>query len=222
MLIAFDSVSATFGLRLWSDAVGEAADSAAHFPAAAGFHLNVNLDQPDLQFAARLRRAGGVVSLAPLKPAAQPPSPEALWKLIGAADIFSPDVAEAASLVGPGSPRGLVRRLIEAGESRARLIVLRMGESGSLIAEGQTGQAVVIPAFGMAVNDSSGAGGAYCGGFLAGWLESHSLVTAGLYGAVAASFAVGRADLPVVTGDLRAEASQRLAALEPLVETSSI
>ncbi len=189
---------------------------------ALGFHFGVHPEEADLQFAAHLRRAGGVVSVSPFRPASQPLPPETLRQLIDMADIFSPNLLDAASLVGPGSPRGLARRLIEAGESRARLIVLRMGESGSLIAEGQTGQVAVVPALRVAVKDSVGAGDAYCGGFLAGWIESHSLITAGLYGSVAASFAVEQVGLPVITADLRAEARRRLAALEPLVEFTSL
>ncbi len=226
-LVAFSNDHAAFGMRVWEDSVGEAAapvsDVFNHLPDsvrhARGFHFSVNLDQPDLQFAADLRRAGGLVSMSPFKPADRRSSPESLYKLISAADIFSLNVIEAQSLVGPGSPRGLARRLVEAGESAARLIVLRMGEKGSWVVEGQTGQAAAIPAFPVTVAE---AGGAYCGGFLAGWIESHNLITAGLYGAVAASFAAGQTGLPLVTAELRAEARRRLATLEPLVETSSI
>jgi sugar/nucleoside kinase (ribokinase family) len=228
MLVAFSNDHAAFGMRVWEDLAGEAAapaggvinhppDSVRH---ARGFHLNVNLDQPDLQFAAELRRAGGLVSMSPLKPADRRLPPESLYKLISAADIFSLDTSQAASLAGPGLPRSLARRLVEAGESAARLIVLRMGEKGSLVVEGQTGQAAAIPAFPVAVANE--AGEVYCGGFLAGWIESHNLITAGLYGAVADSFAAGQTGLPLITAELRAEARRRLATLEPLVETSSI
>ncbi|MEK7328145.1 MAG: PfkB family carbohydrate kinase [Chloroflexota bacterium] len=229
-LVAFSNDHAAFGMRLWEDSVGEAAapvgdvfnrlpDSVRH---ARGFHFNVDLNRPDLQMAADLRRAGGLVSMSPFEPADRRLPPESLYKLISAADIFSLDASEAESLVGPGSPRSLARRLVEAGESAARLIVLRMGEKGSWVVEGQTGQAALIPAFPATVADMAGAGDAYCGGFLAGWIESHSIAIAGLHGAVAASFAAGQTGLPLITADLRAEARRRLDALEPLVETSSI
>jgi sugar/nucleoside kinase (ribokinase family) len=236
-LVAFSNDHAALGMRLWEDSAGLATDVRAgeaapvgdvfnHLPDsyrhARGFHFNVDLNRPDLQFAADLRRAGGLVSMSPFKPANRRLSPESLYKLISAADIFSLDTSEAESLVGPGSPRGLARRLVEAGESAARLIVLWMGEKGSWVVEGQTGQAALVPAFPVAVADIAGVGDAYCGGFLAGWIESHNLITAGLCGAVAASFAAGQTGLPLVTAELRAEARRRLAALEPLVETSSI
>lgn len=192
------------------------------YRSARAIHFGLHPEDPDLTFAADIRRAGSLVSIATFKPADGQPTPEKLWKLIGAADIFSPNLTEAESLVGRNSPRGLARKLVEAGESAAKLIVLRMGEAGSLIAEGQTGQAVRIPAFNANVVDTVGAGDAYCGGFLAGWAETHSTATAGLYGAVAASLAVEQVGLPVVTAKLRTEAERRLAILEPLVESTSI
>jgi sugar/nucleoside kinase (ribokinase family) len=192
------------------------------YRSARAVHFGIHPDHPDLAFAAEMRRAGGVVSIATFKPADQRPPPEALSRLIAAADIFSPNLADAASLVGPDSPRGLARKLVEAGESAARLIALRLGEQGSLIAEGQTGQAVRIPAPQVEAVDTVGAGDAYCGGFVAGWIESHDLVTAGLYGAVAASFAVEQIGLPLVTDELRAEARRRLAGLEPLAQPTSL
>jgi sugar/nucleoside kinase (ribokinase family) len=103
------------------------------------------------------------------------------------------------------------------------LIVLRMGAEGALIAEGQTGSAVQIPALpASTLVDPVGAGDAYCGGFIAGWLDRHDIAAAGLYGAVAASFAIEQIGLPPITGELRAEARSRMAALEPMVESTSI
>ncbi len=216
--------------QVWRTPPGATATQPSHsfnrlpnsYRQARAFHFGVHPDEPALDLAADLRRAGGVVSIAAFKPAGRLPSPESLWKLISAADIFSLNVIEAQSLVGPGSPRGLVRRLVEAGESRARLIVLRMGEGGSRVAEGQTGHAAFIPALPVKAVDTVGAGDAYCGGFLAGWIESHNLITAGLYGAVAASFAVEQTGLPLVTAELRADARRRLVTLEPLAESTSI
>ena len=192
------------------------------YRAARAVHFGLHPETPDLKFAADMRRAGSLVSIATFKPADQPPTPEALRQLINAADIFSPNIAEAESLVGQHSPRGLARKLVEAGESAAKLIALRMGEHGSLIAEGQTGQAVRVPAIPVSVANVVGAGDAYCGGFVAGWIESHNIATAGLYGAVAASFALEQVGLPVVTDDLRAEARRRLAKLEPLAQPTSL
>ncbi len=187
-----------------------------------GFHFGIHPDAPDLEFAAELRRTGGVLSMELFKPAERQPQPAILYALLSAAAIFSAGLEEAQSLVGPGSPRSVVRRLVEAGESRAQLVVLRLGSEGSLVVEGQTGQAVRIPAVQVKVVDTVGAGNAYCGGFLAGWVQSHDLVRAGVCGAVAASFAVEQVGLPMLTAELRAEAQRRSGMLLPLVEYTSL
>jgi len=46
-------------------------------------------------------------------------------------DIFSPNAAEAESIVGPGQPQELAERLLQLG---AQLVALRMGEEGVLLA----------------------------------------------------------------------------------------
>jgi fructokinase len=53
-------------------------------------------------------------------------------ELLAVVDIFSPNLAEAESIVGPGTPRQVVERLLQLG---AKLVVLRMGEQGVLMAQ---------------------------------------------------------------------------------------
>ena len=47
-----------------------------------------------------------------------------------------------------------------------------------------------IPAYPAQVQDTTGAGDAYCGGFLAGYTLTGNPVTAALYGTVSASYVV--------------------------------
>jgi cytidine kinase len=189
---------------------------------AQGFHLGLHPDDPDLEFIAALRRLGGGVSLELFRPAERRPDPPALYALLSAASVFSANLPEAVSLVGPGSPRSVARRLVEAAESRAQLMIVRLAEEGSLVVEGQTGKAARVPAVPVDVVNTVGAGNAYCGGFLAGWERSHDLARAGACGAVAASFAVAQTGLPVITPALQAEAQRRIEALMPLVEYTSL
>jgi cytidine kinase len=180
-----------------------------------GFHMGLHPLEPDLDFIAELRRLGGLVSLEPFKPAEHPPEPHALRKMLELADIFSPNVEEAASLVGPGEPLELLQRLLELG---AGLVALRMGAQGSLVAEGAARQAVLIPAVPVQVVDPVGAGNAYCGGFLAGWVAAKDITTAGLYGSVAASFLVEQVGLPAFTSQTHPEARRRLKLIENNVQ----
>jgi sugar/nucleoside kinase (ribokinase family) len=177
---------------------------------ARGFHFGVHPEEPDLEFAASLRRLGALVSIETFRPADRPLERESLYRLLSAPHIFSAALEEAESLVGPGSPRSLARRLIENG---ARIVALRLGAEGSLVVEGISGQGALIPAMPVHPINPVGAGNAYCGGFLAGWATSRDLATAGCYGAVAASFLLEQIGMPVVDDEVRAEARQRLGRL---------
>jgi sugar/nucleoside kinase (ribokinase family) len=185
----------------------------AAYRAARGWHLGLHPDTPDLDFLAGLRALGGALSVEPFKPADQTPAPGALQALLSAAGIFSPNRAGAESLVGPGEPLALLERLAAAG---AAVVVLRLGAEGSLVCA--AGQAARIPALPVRVVDPVGAGNAYCGGFLTGWVETGDVVEAGLRGAVAASFILEQVGLPAVTPAWREIARERRATLQPLVQ----
>lgn len=188
---------------------------------AGGYHFGVHPESPPLDMAANLRR-NGLVSVETFRAASQRPAPEALFGLLSAADIFSANLGEAQSLVGAGSPRGVARRLVEAAESHAQLIILRLGAEGSFVVEGQTGQAVEMPAWPATVMDAVGAGNAYCGAFLAGWTETHDIARAAACGSAAASFVVEQIGLPVVMSALRQQAQHRADTLLAKVERTSL
>jgi sugar/nucleoside kinase (ribokinase family) len=187
---------------------------------AKGFHLGIHPDEPDLDFIRQLHylplhsggRLGGgpVLSLEPFKPADRPLSDAALRQLCIAADIFSPNVAEARSLVGNGTPDELVRRLADAGAS---IVTLRMGPEGSLVYAPSVTQ-IFMPAIPTNVIDPTGAGNAYCGGFLAGYVQTGDVLTAARFGAIAASFLVEQVGLPEINERLRTQAKLRLHLLQ--------
>ncbi len=178
---------------------------------ARGFHFGVHPEHPNLLLAQALRAHGVAVSIEPFRPAAQPLADAELGALLRACDIFSPNVEEAASLVGDGDPQTLVERLGAAGAS---VVALRMGGEGSLIYRTQAEELHYVPAVPVRVVDPVGAGNAFCGAFLVGWRETGDLRRAGQYGAVAASFLVEQYGLPASRRTLKEEASARLAQLQ--------
>lgn len=184
--------------------------SLAHLPPAyrqaRGFHVGVHPEDPDLDFIRALRELGAVVSVEPFRETHRPLSDAELRSLLAAGQIFSPNQLEAESLVGSGAPDELIRRLVEAG---ADIVTLRQGSTGALVHRAQTGETCSIPALETDVVDVTGAGNAFCGGFLVGWVQTGDLRTAGLYGAVAASFLVEQVGLPEWRGDIREKANQR-------------
>lgn len=174
---------------------------------AQGFHLGVHPEDPDLAFIHALRDLGAVVSLEPFRPPQRPLSEDELRALLSAGQIFSPNQEEAIALVGPGPPLDLCHRLADLG---AEVVALRQGPLGALIYHAATGDVQPIPTYKTSIVDPTGAGNAFCGGFLAGWIQSQDARPAGLYGAVAASFLVEQVGLPAARTDWRQAAHRRL------------
>lgn len=100
-------------------------------------------------------------------------------------DLLSPNLIEAQAVYGLESPTDLVNAMLTDG---ARMVALRMGERGSLIAN-QQGEQAFIPAVQVPnLIDQTGAGNTYCGGLLWGLLSGKTPRSAAIAGAVSASF----------------------------------
>ena len=181
------------------------------YRSAAGFHVGIHPEAPDLEFFRQLRALGGVVSVEPFRPAPPGLAPAALLELGSLAQIFSPNLEEARSMSASGDPADFARRMLAAG---TEVFPLRLGREGALIFDRKSGNQARIPACPVKTVDPTGAGNAFCGGFLAGWVESQDFVRAGLYGSVAASFVVETIGVPLVTEALIEEAGRRFTALQ--------
>ncbi len=124
-------------------------------------------------------------------------------------DIVSPNALEARQVYGLDDAEALVQAMLADG---AHVVALRRGAEGSLLGmEGLEGTIPVPPVPVPEVVDQTGAGNTYCGAFLVGWCETHTLQRAGCYGAVAASFAlevIGVADPPPNKAEIRAQRYQ--------------
>lgn len=182
---------------------------------ARGYHVGIHPEAPDLEFLAALRQTGAWVSVEPFRAAQRSLAEPELRALLSAGQIFSPNQTEAESLVGAGEPAELVRRLAAAG---AEIVALRLGPTGALVHRAKTGETWCIPTVDVVAVDPTGAGNAFCGGFLAGWALTDNLRAAGLYGAVAASFLVEQVGLPTPGPDVRQEARRRLDAVSARAE----
>ena len=112
----------------------------------------------------------------------------------GAAVCF-PNRDEAAVLAGQADPP-----LAAAALARNYgAVVVKLGADGAVLAVGDA-PPVLIPAWAAVVRDTTGAGDAFCAGFLAAWLAGAPLAEAGTAAAKAAALAVavlgGRPDAP--------------------------
>jgi sugar/nucleoside kinase (ribokinase family) len=126
-------------------------------------------------------------------------------------EIFSPGVAEARMLLGE---RPLSEALREFAERGPRIVALRRGAAGSVIYDRQRSGMIKVPAALANVVDLTGAGNAYCGGLLVGWVEHGWLERAASYAAVGAAITLEQIGPPRITPDLMVMAQERLAAVQ--------
>lgn len=195
-----------------------------NYQQARGLHFGVHPDafhhSGDVEFIQCLRQQGAVVSIECFKPAERAPQPDALQRLVSSAEIFSANQEEAQSLVGECDPFEQARRLAKAGgnEPVTQAIVVRLGAAGSVVMHVATRESLLIPAFPTQVVDPIGAGNAYCGGFLSGWVYKKDLRLAAIWGAVSASFTVEQIGLPRLSPDILLESRRREALLHKLGE----
>lgn len=175
---------------------------------ARGFHLNRGTPTMTLDLATRLRAANPDASLVweptPLNVKASEEEFRAALPLV---DLISPDLGEAREMTGRDDPEGMIAALLDWG---ARIVALRMGARGSRVATAD-GAAYDIPAAPVMVVDTTGAGDAYCGGFLAALGQGDDLAIAAARASVSASFAIEQFGIPAFEAGFEARAEERLA-----------
>ncbi len=185
---------------------------------AKGFHLNRGKPAATLELATRLRAINPEVTLVweptPLNVAA---TEEEFRSILPLVDLVSPDLGEAREMTGQSDPEEMIGVLLERG---ARMVALRMGARGSLVATSAGGW-FTVPAAPANVVDTTGAGDAYCGGFLVALGQGDDAATAAARASVSASFAIEQFGVPSFDDDSRTKAEQRFAWVrERIVEGS--
>lgn len=123
-------------------------------------------------------------------------------------ELFSPDEEGAALLAGDLPALQQVRAIAAQGP---RIVCLRQGAAGSLIYERETDRAWRVPAAPAKVVDFTGAGNAYCGGFLVGWHEGKGIRQAAAQAAISAAVTIEQVGPPRVDDAKMAEAQARAA-----------
>ncbi|XWN31098.1 MAG: PfkB family carbohydrate kinase [Devosia sp.] len=99
-------------------------------------------------------------------------------------DAFLPSEVELTALV-PGAALGDALGAVAARCKAA--VAVKLGPEGVLVWDRAKGTPVAVPAKPVAALDPTGAGDSFCGGFLAGLVETGDPVQAARFGAVAAS-----------------------------------
>ena len=139
---------------------------------------------------ARLREMGvGSVTVDPSVRYMEPDFRRELADLLKGLAAFLPSESEVRSYFQPRPPE-----LWEMAESLSELgcpiIGIKRGGAGLYLWDRENRQRWNIPAYPARVVDVTGAGDAFCGGFLVGLSETGDVLEAGLRGSVSASLAI--------------------------------
>ncbi len=109
--------------------------------------------------------------------------PEKLAPCLALLDYFLPSYDEARQVTGLDEPSAIARALQARGVGT---VAVKLGEAGCFVRDAE-GTEARIPAFRVDAVDATGAGDAWCAGFLAALLDGESVAQAGRLGnAVAA------------------------------------
>ncbi|MBE7557137.1 MAG: hypothetical protein HS126_39375 [Anaerolineales bacterium] len=140
-----------------------------------------------------------------------------LLKLLRRADAFMPSEAEAESLM-PGFEAEIFCR--EMAQRGPKLVVIKQGDHGAALYDRERDAFYQILPYPANVDDLTGAGDSFCGGFAVGYLETGDPWQAALYGTVSASFIIeGFGGLHALQIS-RTQAEQRLKILQTINQTS--
>lgn len=110
-----------------------------------------------------------------------------LRTLLSRANAFMPSEAEAHSLMPGYETKTFCQEIAQRGP---RLVILKQGDHGAALYDREAEFFCSIPPYPADVDDLTGAGDSFCGGFSVGYLETGHPLRAALYGTVSASFVI--------------------------------
>ena len=127
--------------------------------------------------------------------------------LLADIDVFLPSEVDLDDFDAAAPADAVIGSVLELG---AKSVVLKRGSDGCRIYRQGEGLIGDVPAVRVTAEDPTGAGDAFCGGFLAGMQITRDILAAARFGNVAASFAVEKPGLGRLLDVKREEAAARL------------
>lgn len=137
-----------------------------------------------------LRQAGFTfITLDPPPGYMVPAFRDDIASIVTGLNVFLPSEEEARALYHGSSPD--LWEIAEIFSSYGcEIIVIKRGERGQLLYDSTTRKRWEIPAYPVEIYDPTGAGDAFCGGFLAGYRRTFDPVHAAVYGNISASLVI--------------------------------
>ncbi len=140
---------------------------------------------------------------------------ETILRCMAHFEVFSPDEEAMTLLVGERPLQEQLRALARYGP---RLLALRQGAQGSLLYDREEDRFWKVPVVPADVVDVTGAGNAYSGGLLVGWVATGEACRAAAYAAASASIVIEQIGPPAITPQREALVRQRYAAILPQIQ----
>lgn len=173
---------------------------------AKAYHLAIHPENPPLERLQEIRLAldavgGGLLSVETFAGASKKIPKEQL-SYLRSIDVFSPNEAEACSILGlhdlPRTDMECVNLLNPFAEVGARILALRRAEKGAIVWDCASDQVWKIDAYREAnIVDTTGAGNAFCGAFLAALQVGLGVEEAGRFGCAAGSIIIEAEGVPL-------------------------
>ena len=130
-----------------------------------------------------------------------------LAKLLQNINAFLPSLKELRALYPNLELRAALLALSEMGPEA---VAVKLGSEGSLVWDQKSNLIQHIPAISAQVVDLTGAGDAYCGGFMVGLVETGDAFMAAKFGSVSASLVIEKIDMHMALRFNRYQANIRL------------
>jgi ribokinase len=177
-----------------------------------GCHLATNAYEVHLSFAKRIKEINPNIFIT-LDPALylRNISDVQLRLLLENVDAFLPSEVELNTLFPHLNPE---QSLMHLADYPSQVMGVKLGEKGSKIFDRSTGKIVHVPAYRSFPRNLNGAGDAYCGGFLAGMVDTGDPILAAKYGTISASLVIERESYQSMAAFTRDMALDRLERLE--------
>jgi len=141
---------------------------------------------------------------------------EDVRSLLHGLTVFLPSEAEVRSLFW-GRTNDLWEMIEAIGSWGVEFVIIKRGGLGQMIYDASNHRRFEVPAYPARVSDPTGAGDAFCGGFIVGYLQDYDPVRAALYGNVSASLTLEGSGVFFALEALPGLAQARLETLKEIV-----
>jgi ribokinase len=165
------------------------ADIPSEYLDAGTFHLCPLELTAHQQFVDSLRGAVRVLTLDPSAAFMTPAFLREVRGLVHGLTAFLPSLEEITALFW-GQTHDPWEMAAAIGEFGCEYVIIKCGERGQLLYDAGNKRRWEIPAYPVRLADPTGAGDAFCGGFLAGYRKDYDPLEGVLYGNVSASLAI--------------------------------